>query len=174
MLRVEWPSHTSPIPEGEAAMNCTYVLFPVPEDRVGEIATYLYGEAVPEKLQAQEGSSGKIPMSTEQRNELLTRIYVESEPPFRALLMLLAERDAPDKPMYYGDVLDAHPDWSASRSVAGAMGAFSRRAEHRYGGYWPFDRDWDEEQWSHYLTMDDAVAAFLLDLHADRQLPVAR
>lgn len=155
-------------------MSAPYVLFPVPEDRVAEIATYLYGEAQMAELQAQEEDSGSLPISTEQRNELLTRIYVESEPPFRAVLMLLAERDAAGEPMYYADILDAHPDWGASRSVAGAMGAFSRRAEHRYGGYWPFDRGWDEEQWSHYLTMDDDVAAFLVDLHADRQLPLER
>ncbi len=155
-------------------MSSLYVLFPVPEDRVAEIATYLYGEAPLSELQAQEEDSVSVPISAEQRNELLTRIYVESEPPFRALLMLLAERDAPDEPMYYGAILGAHPDWSASRSVAGAMGAFSRRAEHRYGGYWPFERGWDEEQWSHYLTMDDDVAAFLLDLHAARKLPLER
>ncbi len=155
-------------------MNSPYVLFPVPEDRVAEIASYLYGDAAISELQAQEGNSGSAPISVEQRNELLMRIYVESEPPFRALLMLLADRAAPDEPMFYGDILDAHSEWSASRSVAGAMGAFSRRSEHRYGGYWPFDRGWDEEQWSHYLTMEGDVAAFLLQLHADRQLPLER
>jgi hypothetical protein len=76
--------------------------------------------------------------------------------------------------MYYAAILSAHPQWSASRSVAGAMGAFSRRAEHRYNGYWPFHRDWDDEEWSHYLRMDDDVAAFLLELHAARQLPLER
>lgn len=155
-------------------MSTGYVLFPVPEARVSEVATYLYGAAASAELEAQEALPAATPISGEQRNELLTRIYAESEPPFRALLVLLAERNAPGEPFYYAAVLSAHPQWSASRSVAGAMGAFSRRAEHRYGGYWPFHREWDDEEWSHYLWMDDDVAAFLLELHAARQLPLER
>ena len=164
----------NPTIEAKIIMNPSYVLFPVPEHRVAEIASYLYPEASGAELQAQEETSISTPISVEQRNELLARIYVESEPPFRALLMLLANRGEVSEPMYYGDILDAHPEWSSSRSVAGAMGAFSRRAEHRYGGYWPFDRAWDEDEWSHYLTMEVDVAAFLFRLHAERQLPLDR
>lgn len=158
-------------------MTTKYVPFPVPEDRVPDVAVFLYGPsaAMPHEPEAQEASAEQeVQISDEQRNELLTRIYVESEPPFRALLLLLADRDDPAAPMFYGDILSAHPDWSASRSVAGAMGAFGRRTVHRYGGYWPFERDWNHEQWSHFLRMDADVAEFLIDLHADRQMPLIR
>src|SRR4051812_34167346 len=125
-------------------MSPKFVQFPVPEDRIADVAVFLYGpEVVPAlgpEAEPYGANDAQVGMSDEQGNELLTRIYVESEPPFRALLMLLAEREDPEARLYYGDILAAHPDWNASRSVAGAMGAYARRAVHRYGGYWPFER----------------------------------
>jgi hypothetical protein len=154
-----------------------YVSFPVPADRVPEVALFLYGslEAIPQKPEAEEATSGcDVPISEEQRDELLSRIYEESEPPFRALLMLLADRNDPSEPIPYADVLDAHPGWSTSRSVAGALGAFGRRTSYRYDDYWPFERHWDSEMWSHYLTMEADIAAFLVKLHGERMLPLER
>lgn len=154
-----------------------YVSFPVPEDRIPDVAVFLYGPvaAMPPGPEAQEEASEPVvPMSDEQREELLTRIYVESEPPFRALLMLLADRDDPTEPMAYEDVLNAHMEWSSPRSVAGALGAFGRRTSYRYGDYWPLKRTWDNEKWSHFLAMDADIAAFMVKLHAERQLPLQR
>jgi hypothetical protein len=147
-------------------MSIEYVQFPVPTDRVADVAVFLYGgaEAMPEAP-----SKPKAPMSDEQRNELLTRIYVESEPKFRRLLLLLADRPQPDDPMFYKDVT-TQMGWTKSRSLPGALGAYGRRANHRYGGFWPFSRRWDASAWSHYLVMSPDVAAFMRDLHAKRQM----
>jgi hypothetical protein len=148
-------------------MTVEYIQFPVPADRVADVAVFLYGghEAMPEAK-----AEPKVPMSAEQRNELLTRVYVESEPKFRRLLLLLADRPRPEEPMSYKDVTK-NMGWTKSRSLPGALGAYGRRANHRYGGFWPFRRPWDGGAWSHFLVMDPEVAAFLRELHAKRQLP---
>ena len=150
-------------------MSSVFVPFPVPDNRVADVAIFLYGQsqALPEEI-----PEDPMPMSTEQRNELLTRIYVESEPTFRRLLMLLAQRPEPEAPMRY-DAVSAAMGWATSRSLPGALGAYGRRANHRYGGRWPFKRDWDARAWSHYLAMEPDVAASLRARHAECGLPPA-
>jgi hypothetical protein len=106
----------------------------------------------------------------EQRSELLTRVYNESEPTFRRLLLLLADRPHPEDPMSFKDVTK-QMGWTKPRSLPGALGAYGRRANHRYGGFWPFTRPWDGGAWSYFLVMDPDVAAFVRDLHAKRQKP---
>ena len=158
-------------------MSTNFVAFPVPEDRIPDVAVFLYGlsASVPEGLEAHEATTKpEIPVSDEQRNQLLTRVYVESEPPFREMLMLVADREDPTAPLFYADILAASSEWGAKRSVAGAMGAYGRRSQHRYGSYAPFHRGWDHDEWSHFLTMDADVAAFLVELHGQRQLPLTR
>jgi len=148
-------------------VSVEFVQFPVPADRVADVAVFLYGpgEALPEAR-----SKLEVPMSEEQRQELLTRVYAESEPTFRRLLMLLADRTHPEDPMAYADV-SAGMGYTKSRQLPGALGAYGRRANHRYGGFWPFERTWDHGAWSHFLAMAIDDAAFLRDLHAKRQLP---
>jgi len=71
------------------------------------------------------------------------------------------------------DAVTAAMGWATSRSLPGALGAYGRRANHRYAGEWPFRRDWDARAWSHYLAMDADVAAFLRTLDTERGLPTA-
>jgi hypothetical protein len=145
-----------------------YVQFPVPKDRITDVAIFLYGhgEAMPEATEAPPAP--KVPMSGEQRNELLTRIYMESEPTFRRLLILLAERPQPDKPMYYPDVRKAM-GYTNPRKLPGALGAYGRRTSHRYNKFWPFVRQHDAVRGQYYLTMTTNDAAFLRELHTKRQ-----
>lgn len=152
-------------------MTTEYVQFPVPKERIHEVALLIYGpgEALPEATGNSEEPA--IPMSDEQRDELLTRIYDESEPTFRRLLMLAAEREDPTLPVSFKDVT-ADMGWPSARSLPGALGAFGRRTKHRYGGYFPLRRDWDEAAWSWFMSMDADVAAFLRELHAKRRSPL--
>jgi hypothetical protein len=147
-------------------MSGQYVNFPVPEDRVPDVAVFLYGsaEAMPGSIEA------SVSISEEQRNELLTRIYEESEPKFRRLLLLLADRSDPTALMAYEDVTSAM-GWTSPRSLPGALGAFGRRTKHRYGGFWPFHREHDAG-WNWSLTMDIAFAQFFVKLHARRDFPI--
>ena len=152
-------------------MPTDYVMFPVQEDRVPDVARFLYGadEATSEAM-PEASDEPKVPPSEEQRNELLTRIYVESEPRFRRLLMLVADREDPTCPMAFGEISHTM-GWPTARSLPGALGAFGRRTKHRYGGYWPLHRYWDHAEWSNFMTMDKDIAAFLVRLHAERGLP---
>lgn len=101
---------------------------------------------------------------------MLIRLYVESEPTFRRLLMLIADREDPTHPMAFGDITRAM-GWQTTRSLPGALGAFGRRTKHRYGGYWPLTRTWDHAEWSNMMAMDKDVAAYLVQLHTERRLP---
>jgi hypothetical protein len=164
------PLRTAGDGRARLVMSTKYVPFPVPEHRIPEVAVFLYGPdgAVPPGLEAHEAAAGPaMPMSDEQREEQLTRIYVESEPPF-------AQREDPAAPLLHADILASHPAWEAPRSVAGGLGAFARRTVHRYGGFWPFERGWDNEQRSHFLTMAADVAAWLREPHDDRGMPLTR
>lgn len=146
-------------------MAPTFVLFPVPEDRIKDVANFLYG---PSKAMPKAIPEFRVPMSVEQRDELLTRIYVESEPSFRRLLVLLAQRPKPAERLVFADA-SAAMGWSNPRSLPGALGAFGRRTNHRYGGFWPFDRIEIADTW--YFAMDEEVAAVVRTLHARLRLP---
>jgi hypothetical protein len=145
-----------------------YVQFPVPKERVPDVARFLYGntEAMPKAGEVE--AEPEVSISEEQRGDLLTRIYVESEPTFRRLLLLVADRDDPELAMPYTEVTTAMR-WTSARSLPGALGAFGRRTNHRYGGYWPLRCEERGEGW--VMWMDGDVAAFLIELHAQRQLP---
>jgi hypothetical protein len=152
-------------------MSIEFVSFPVPADRVPDVAVFLYGssEAMPQARE--EPPEPEVPMSIEQRHELLTRIYKESEPTFRRLVMLAAEREDPTRRVSFEQVTQ-DMGWPTPRSLPGTLGAFGRRTNHRYGGYWPFHRDLDHAEWSWFVSMDADVADFLLELHAMLQLPL--
>jgi len=149
-------------------------MFPVPDEQVPAVARFLY--AIPQDI---DGGSEAIEAlkeeeyveaTPEERNAYLDRIYRESEPPFRRLLVQLAEREPPDKPISFDEVRQAM-GWDNPRSLAGALGAFGRRTNHRYDGFWPFHRDWDPANWTYTLAMDREVAEEVLRIHAALGLP---
>lgn len=153
-------------------MSGAYVLFPVPSARVPEVAVFLYasGASLPEAIEA-PARTAVAPMSTDEREALLTRIYDESEPPFRRLMMLAAKRDDPTSPVSFRDV-SQDMGLSTTRSLPGVLGAFGRRTKHRYGGYSPLRRRWDPAAGSWFMSMEAEVAAFLRALHAKRDSPL--
>lgn len=156
-------------------MTDRYAMFPVPVDQVPAVARFLYGNRLApveasEVSEAHEEEEDREP-TPEEREKYLDRIYRESEPPFRRLLVQLAERESPDTPVSYGGVRQAM-GWPNRRSLPGALGAFGRRTNHRYDGFWPFHRGWDPFNWTHTLAMDPEVAEEVLRLHAALGLPI--
>ncbi|WP_148261095.1 hypothetical protein [Conexibacter woesei] len=141
----------------------TYTMFPVPTERVEEVARYLFAAVEPAPEPQPESYE---PESAEERDELLRRVYVESEPMFRRLLHLIAEREDPSEPMSYADIGSAM-EFTSARSLPGMLGAYGRRSKFRYRGWDPFRRSWDGEAWSHYLAMDPDVAALVRRLYAE-------
>lgn len=143
-----------------------YVSFPVPEERLPEVAALLYG-ASEEKTEDPRST-----LTPEEVSGLVRRVYLDSEPTFRRLLLLLADRDDPTEPMLNEEVTDAM-GWTTARSLPGALGAYGRRANHRYEGFWPFRRGWDHRHNSNTIAMDAEIAERLRTLHEEHGLPTS-
>ncbi|MDO9443662.1 MAG: hypothetical protein Q7T73_22500 [Beijerinckiaceae bacterium] len=148
-----------------------YVMFPVPSDLVPEVARFLYGAAeAPEAIASQPEGATETEWKLATIDQL-ERIYKESEPKFRRLMLLVAERPDPTMPLPYEEVTTAM-GWSSPRSLPGALGAYGRRTKHRYDGAWPMVREKDAaDYWS--LTMPRELADEVLRLHAEFDLPTS-
>ncbi len=72
---------------------------------------------------------------------LIRRMYKESHGPHRRLMEHLAEH--PDEWIYTGALASALELRHGARSLAGMLGAFGRRAQHRYDGHTPWASKWD-------------------------------
>lgn len=93
--------------------------------------------------------------------ETVARMYGESEAPHRRLLDLLASSS--DEWLYTSDIAKQLALPNGSRSVAGMLGAFGRRAKHRYEGQRPWDSDWDPARSEARHRMPSVVAKYVRD-----------
>lgn len=87
---------------------------------------------------------------------LIRRMYEESQPPHRHLMEYLAER--PGEVIYTRALAEALGLPKGARSLAGMLGAFGRRAEHRYGGRRPWESEWDPAAYEARHRMAPEVA----------------
>ncbi len=90
---------------------------------------------------------------------LVKRMYRDSEDAHRRLLEYLAAR--PDEWLDSQSLADGLGLPFGRKSLAGSLGAFGRRADHRYGGLKPFESHWDPEQYLVQLRMSQEVAAWI-------------
>ena len=81
------------------------------------------------------------------------RAYTESEGKAKPLLELLAAH--PEQLVPFTKVSEAL-GFETARSLPGLLGAFGRRANHRYEGNWPFEAVSEHNQW--HLRMSQANA----------------
>jgi hypothetical protein len=88
--------------------------------------------------------------------ELVTRMYDESETRHRELLRFLAGRA--DEWIFTAELAAALGVASGSKGMAGMFGAFGRRAKHRYGGLKPWEDDWDSVRHEAKYRMTAQVA----------------
>jgi hypothetical protein len=91
--------------------------------------------------------------SPDQMAELVRRAYRDSKEKAKPLLEFLA--DNPARLIPYPEVSD-HLGFETSRSLPGLLGAFSRRADHRYGGVQPFERRETPDGWCLYMPREVA------------------
>lgn len=152
-------------------MSVDYVMFPVPADLVPEVARFVYGTAeASEAIASDPGASPETEWKLAAVDQL-ERIYKESEPKFRKLMLLVAERPDPTAPLPYEEATAAM-GWTSPRSLPGALGAYGRRTKHRYDGAWPMHREKDDsDYWT--LNMPRELADEILRLHADLDLPTS-
>ncbi len=90
---------------------------------------------------------------------LVERMYSDSEDAHRRLLEYLAEH--PGEWLDSQSVADGLGLQFGRKSLAGSLGAFGRRADHRYGGLKPFESHWDPGQYLVELRMSQEVAAWI-------------
>jgi len=90
---------------------------------------------------------------------LARRAYNESDGKMCPLLEFLA--DNPDRLVPFTEASRAL-GFPTARSMPGLLGAFGRRANHRYGGVWPFKKVWHNSAW--HMRMDADIAEVIRKL----------
>lgn len=93
---------------------------------------------------------------------LVRRMYDESQPRHREFMKLLA--DHPEEWLYTNQIAAALKLPHGSSSAAGMLGAFGRRATHRYGGLKPWVSEWDPAAYEARHTMTTEVAEIIRSL----------
>lgn len=136
-------------------MSKEFINVPVPAEhvtKVFELVASLEAESRPDS-----GSSGA---NTDSLTEaLVTRMYRESEGAHRRLLEFLASH--PDEWLDSQAIADGLGLQFGRKSLAGSLGAFGRRADHRYGGLKPFESRWDDGEYLAKLRMSQEVATWV-------------
>lgn len=100
-------------------------------------------EAVRAAVEAACGGEEQAPApsgSVDSTAELVRRAYEDSVEKAKPLLDFLATN--PDREIPYTEVSE-YLGFKTSRSLPGLLGAFTRRADHRYGGFQPFVKKLD-------------------------------
>jgi hypothetical protein len=135
-----------------------FVMVPVPADRVMEVYAVLGRDHQP-AVQSEPTPEAIGPPSTRERATdpaIIKRAYLESSEKMTAFLDYLAER--PDQ--WIATEVVGNAIGYTWNQVAGMLGAFGRRWEHRYkeAGNWFFDNQWDHiENHQDYLMPPDAA-----------------
>lgn len=88
--------------------------------------------------------------------QMLRRIYEDSMEPHRRLMNLMAEH--PDEWRYSSEIAADLELEHGSRGLAGMLGAYGRRAKHRYAELKPWQSEWDSarEEMRHMMPADVA------------------
>jgi len=97
-----------------------------------------------------EGADDK---DAEQKRAYWERAYKESDGDATPLIKFLV--DNPERLIPYPEV-SKHLGFASPRSLPGLLGAFGRRAAHRYKGTWPFERKLVSGKYHLYMSKEAA------------------
>jgi hypothetical protein len=126
----------------------SYVMVPVPEERVTEIFGILSRSADPVASATENGAA-------DWAREPIVRMYRESPPAMKAFLDHLADNPERD----FTSVEMAQAIGRTDRQFRGVLGAFGHRVHSRYRwDTWPFDVRWDTGRGFNVYRMSRAVA----------------
>ena len=93
---------------------------------------------------------------------MLRRIYEDSLEPYRRLMELMATR--PGEWRYSNEIAADLGLEHGARGLAGMLGAYGRRAKHRYGGLKPWESKWDPAREEMLYMMPADVADTVREL----------
>lgn len=113
------------------------------------------GVAIPETEPGEDGPPADS-LTDEAMTALAVRAYAESEGNAKPLLEYLAEH--PDRLVSYTEASEAL-GFPSKQSMPGLLGSFGKRANHRYGGIWPFDKGIWANGDSNFLMTEVAASA---------------
>lgn len=118
-----------------------FVYIPVPVSSASAVYKLLAGLA--ESNESSTALTGvEQTLEVVRRDALLVeRMYLESHEGHRRLMECLAA--SPGEWFYTSDIGNALGHANGSKGVAGMLGAFGKRANHRYGGHKPWETEWD-------------------------------
>lgn len=87
---------------------------------------------------------------------LVERMYRESHAGHRRLMEYLAGHE--EEWIYTSELGEALALENGARGVAGMLGAFGKRSNHRYGGHKPWETEWDDsrEEARHKMPLETA------------------
>src|SRR5215211_2426890 len=125
-----------------SAGSSSHVYVPVPVDKLEKVFQFLAS------LDDGEPERGDL-------EALVRRIYRESDDLFRDLLHLLAEQA--EQPLSTEEIAKKLGLERGTASLAGMLGAYGRRSNNRYEGYWPFERLYNPSAEESELVMPEAV-----------------
>lgn len=135
-----------------------FVMVPIPTDRVMEVYAFLAGEAAGAGAEAPLALPTITPAPGPATDPaVISRAYRESPDRMKAFLNYLGDR--PGQAVSSREIGEAIGyNWN---QVAGMLGAFGRRWEHRYkaAGSWFFEAKWNfGEKHMDYRMPEDAAA----------------
>lgn len=115
-------------------------------------------EAVKAAIEAIHGNTaetdaGEQENDAEQVAQVIRQAYLDSREKAKPLLEYLADNAGREVP--YPEISE-HLGFPTSRSLPGLLGAFSRRADHRYGGVQPYERRYTSGGWRLYMSQENA------------------
>jgi hypothetical protein len=84
-------------------------------------------------------------------------MYRESHGQHRRLMEYLA--DHPGEWFYTSEIGSALDHENGAKGIAGMLGAFGKRSNHRYGKHKPWETDWDDarEEARHRMSAENAA-----------------
>jgi len=129
-----------------------FIYVPVPAPMVPDVYALLVELGAAQKPEGDPPKTEPPPLGP----ELVQTMYRESQEQHRKLMRFLA--DHPDRWHSTSDLAEALNLQNKARGMAGMLGAFGRRANHRYGGRTPWTTEWDYEhnQARHMVNFDVA------------------
>jgi hypothetical protein len=143
--------------------NNEFIDVPVPSQHVTKVYELIARLETGREPEADASGSGERENGSPTQ-ALVRRMYRESEDAHKRLLEFLA--DHPDEWLGSQAVADGLRLEHGRKSLAGSLGAFGRRADHRYGGRKPFDSRWDGETHQARLRMSQEVATWIKEAAA--------
>lgn len=140
-------------------MSDEFVYVAVPRHLAAKIYRHIADlvESDPTSMES-KGIAGGLAakLSPELSAALTRRMYKDSHEPHRRLMRFLAE--APDTWFSTEELAHALQLEHGAKGMAGMLGAFGRRAKHRYGGRTPWESRWDGVHEKAFHRMRPTVA----------------